>query len=373
MGNTNSKKILKPHSEAKVRLLGEYLKRYLNIIGNDGYTERIKIYDLFCGEGIYNNDKEGSPLIILRAIKDLYFANVAKIKKIPFIDCQFNDIEARKVEKVKQAISDKSLYYAEYGEIDFTVEDYQNEIKKISKYLQSVKNQKGFIFIDPYGYANIKAGDIRTLLSTGNSEVLLFLPTQFMYRFDSKGTPIALIDFIEDLSIKYQDWKITDSVWKFIGQLTDAFKKYLGLAYFVDIFTIEKDPQTVFCLFFFSSHIKGFEKMLEAKWEIDTEQGKGWSYTDSSLSMFSDIKTNPLEEKLIDYLSNHIRTNGEIYEFSLRNSFLPKHTNEVFYNLQNSGRLSVISLKGEKVRKGAFYIAYKYYKEESNKVKFKLI
>ncbi|KXK49102.1 MAG: hypothetical protein UZ05_CHB002001937 [Chlorobi bacterium OLB5] len=113
--------------------------------------------------------------------------------------------------------------------------------------------------------------------------------------------------------------------------------------------------------------------MLEAKWEIDTEQGKGWSYTDSSLSMFSDIKTNPLEEKLIDYLSNHIRTNGEIYEFSLRNGFLPKHTNEVFYNLQNSGRLSVISLKGEKVRKGAFYIAYKYYKEESNKVKFKLI
>jgi hypothetical protein len=35
------------HSEAKVRLLGEYLKRYLNIICNDGYTKRIKIYDLF--------------------------------------------------------------------------------------------------------------------------------------------------------------------------------------------------------------------------------------------------------------------------------------------------------------------------------------
>lgn len=90
MANQNSKTNLLNHSEAKVRLLSEYLKRYLNIICNDGYTKRIKIYDLFCGEGLYNNGGEGSPIVILKQIKDLHTLNVAKVDSIPAIDCHFN-------------------------------------------------------------------------------------------------------------------------------------------------------------------------------------------------------------------------------------------------------------------------------------------
>ncbi len=41
--------------------------------------------------------------------------------------------------------------------------------------------------------------------------------------------------------------------------------------HFVDTFTIQKDAQTVFCLFFFTRHIRGFEKMLEAKWRFNGE------------------------------------------------------------------------------------------------------
>ena len=373
MEKKDLKKDLKPHSEAKVRLLGEYLKRYLNIIANDGYTERIKIYDLFCGEGIYDNDKEGSPLIILRTIKDLYFANAAKVKRIPLIDCQFNDIDSDKVAKVKKAVDSKSLYYSQYGMINFTVGDYQIEVKKISNYLQkNAKKQKGFIFIDPYGYREIKAGGIKALLNAGNSEVLLFLPTQFMYRFDSKGTPIALIDFIEELSIEYKNWKITDSVWKFVEQLKEAFKEYLGSEYFVDNFTIEKDPQTLFCLFFFSSHIKGFEKMLEAKWEIDKEQGKGYSYDGNNPTLFFESRTNPLETKLIKYLKEGQRKNAEIYEFTLRCGFLPTHTNQILKNLQSTGDIVIVDQNGNNARKGAFYILYKYYKNEPDKLYFKI-
>jgi hypothetical protein len=41
MTKVDVKRNLLEHSEVKVRLLGEYLKRYLNIISNDGYTEKI--------------------------------------------------------------------------------------------------------------------------------------------------------------------------------------------------------------------------------------------------------------------------------------------------------------------------------------------
>lgn len=34
----DSQKVMKDHSEAKVKLLGKYLDRYLNIISNDGFS-----------------------------------------------------------------------------------------------------------------------------------------------------------------------------------------------------------------------------------------------------------------------------------------------------------------------------------------------
>jgi|688.fasta_scaffold219925_2 three-Cys-motif partner protein len=368
MSKIDVKKNLLDHSNVKVRLLGEYLKRYLNIISNDGYTERIKIYDLFCGEGLYENNGEGSPLVILRAVKDIHFINVTKVNKMPKIDCQFNDLDIDKVQKVEKVVKEKSLYYPNFGEIKYTTNDYLREVKELSEILPKLKNQKAFIFIDPYGYKHIKASDLKSLLAKGNAEVLLFLPTQFMYRFDINGTPEALIDFIEELT-EYKNWKETDSVWGFIDQLKEAFRNYLGLKFYVDTFSIQKDPSTVFCLFFFSSHIKGFEKMLEAKWEIDTEQGKGWNFTGNQPSLFFDHKTNLLEEKLKSFLKKE-RTNGEIYEFTLRSGYLTKHTNEIFYNWQQSGKLEV-SAK-QKVRKGAFYISYNYFKNESEKVRFEL-
>lgn len=361
------------HSEAKVRLLGEYLKRYLNIICNDGYTRRIKIYDLFCGEGIYDNGGEGSPLVTMRQVKDIHFVNVAKTVNIPKIDCHFNDIEIKKVEKVKRVIKEKSLYYPEFGELEFSSNDYQIQYENLLTTLPKLKleNQKAFIFIDPYEYKHIKASQIKNLMAKGNAEVLLWLPTQFMYRFASNGTPEALKDFIVELIPNFNEWR-PGNVWNFVLQLKEGFQAFLGDKFFVDIFTIQKDINTVFCLFFFTSHIKGFEKMLEAKWEIDTEQGKGWDYSGNQPSLFHDQKTNPLEEKLREYLKNKKRFNGELYEFTLRQGFLPKHANEVFYNLQNNNELVVLTANGEKARKKSFYIAYNYYKDDNKKVNFNL-
>ncbi len=373
MSKKDVKKNLLEHSEIKVRLLGMYLRRYLNIIANDGYTEKILIHDLFCGEGVYENDGEGSPLVILREVKDLHFTGIAKRGKAPLIDCHFNDINPAKVQKVESSITAKSLYYPRFGGLRFTSNDYQQEVEVLTRTLPALKNQKAFIFIDPYDYKSIKASHIRDLLSKGNSEVLLFLPTQFMYRFHANGTPEALKDFLEELA-DYRSWKKSDSPWGFINQLKESFRNYLGPRFFVDTFTIQKDSNTVFCLFFFSSHIKGFEKMLEAKWEIDTEQGKGWNFTGNTPSLFFEQRTNNLEVLLREFLKSKNRSNGEIYEFTLRSGFLPKHAKEVLENWQQTGTLRTSSPSGEKIRKGAFYIAHNHYKDPlaKNKINFSL-
>ncbi|MCS7078240.1 MAG: three-Cys-motif partner protein TcmP [Bacteroidia bacterium] len=362
------------HSKAKVKLLGKYLEKYFNIICNTAHIQQIHVYDLFCGEGVYKDGSEGSPIVILNQINNINPIIQNKLGNTIKIHCTFNDNDPKKVEKLQATIKQRNLHNLHYGDIFFETKDYKEQCEIITQKLSKQKKfEKTFIFIDPYGYKHIKINQIKSFMVHGNAEVLLWLPTQFMYRFSNNGTPEALKDFISEIFQDFNKWKSTNSVWEFIKQLKEGFKRNLDGVY-VDTFTIQKDQNTVFCLFFFTTHIRGFEEMLETKWEIDTEQGRGWSYIQSQRgeSLFPEEKTNSLEESLTKYLEGTPRSNVEIYEFTLREGFLPKHTNEVFSNWQSNNRLEVIPQGAEKVRKGAFYIAYKYYKDKNKKVIFQM-
>ena len=359
------------HSKAKIELLQKYLEKYLNIIANDGYTQRIDIFDLFCGEGIYEKGGNGSPIAILTVVKDLHTINKARIKNVPKVNLYFSDKNQQKIDKLRTVITENLLHDKSYGEIFFRNKDYKEIVEPLAEHIQGLKKGKAFIFIDPYGYKEIRASEIKRLLISKKSEVLLFLPTQFMYRFDEKGTPQALIEILEEL-VDLKEWKPNGSVYEFIEQFKESLRKYLGEEFFVDTFTIQKDIKTIFCLFFFSSHIRGFEKMLETKWQIDEDEGKGLRYEKTG-NLFVAFKTNPLEEILIYFIKSKSKcSNGDIYEYTLHLGFLPKHTVEIFTSLQNGGELEVQSDKAVEMRKGAFYINYENYKNEPNKVFFKI-
>lgn len=367
--NVKDSPVLLEHSEAKVKLLGEYLNRYLNIISNDGRTKGIYLYDLFCGEGAYDNGGEGSPIITLKAVKELHYINKAKNNRIPPVNIYFNDKDKSKVVKLKQVIQDKHLYYPEFGSLTFDTSDYKELLPSVLEKCSSLNNEKAFIFIDPYGYKHIRASDIKRLMSSKNAEVLLFLPTQFMYRFDENGTPISLIDILDEIS-GYENWN-TSSAHDFVTNFTEGLRSYMGEQYFVDTFFIQKDRNTLFCLFFFTSHIKGFEKMLESKWKLDEDRGEGFRYNAEKLSLFGmNGATHPLEAKIIQFIKQEKKYNSDVYEFVLRNGYLPKHGNEVLGSLQERGILQVKSTLVDKVRKGAFYINYKSYKTEPQRVSF---
>ena len=122
-----------------------------------------------------------------------------------------------------------------------------------------------------------------------------------------------------------------------------------------------------FALFFFTSHIKGFHAMMEAKWDLDEEQGRGFSYTPPMGGLFGTSQktadTNPLAKLLEKFLSEE-RTSGEIYEFTLLQGYLPKHANDILRSFEDGERLTFNTLEGKKKRKGAFYLTYKNYREE---------
>lgn len=356
---------LNDHSEIKVRLLKLYLERYLSIIGLSAHFGDVHIYDMFCGEGRYEDDGEGSPIIILKTIKEILDDPSTGNKISSKFNCTFNDISEQKIKKLTTIISREGLHEDRMGSLEISNFDYKDLVGKVQEKVKSLKKDKCFTFIDPYGYKEISVTDIESLLSGNKTEVLLFLPTHFMYRFSSKGTPESLKKFIDEL-IPNEDLPKEGGGIGFIEALKVAFRNKLGNQHFVDSFIISRDTNQFFCLFFFTSHIYGFHKMLESKWNIDEEQGRGWTQSQKEPDLFSESERNSvtyfLERNLREFLSDS-RTNGEVYEFTLRQGHLPRHTNELLKNWQEAGVLVVITNEGNKARKSSFYINYDDYKK----------
>ncbi len=370
MSSKKSQINLLNHSEAKVKLFGDYIQKYLSIICNDGYTKAIHIVDLFCGPGVYENGGEGSPVIALKKVKQTFYQFIDKREvKSPRIHCHFNDIDKEKINTLENHIKENNLHYPNFGNLNLITKDYLEIIEELPSKFRKFKDTKAFVFIDPFGYKEIKAKHILNLLDcNNNSEVLLWLPIQFMYRFSKSGTPEVLENFNKELGIDKEKLK---NAWEYIYSLKNGFQKFIGNEYFVDSFTLKKEENTVFCLFFFSSHIRGYEKMLETKWAIDNEQGRGWKYDSGQSTLFSILEPNRLEALLLDYLKQP-RTNGEIYEYTLREGFLPKHSTQILKKLQSDNRLQITKADNSKIRKGAYYVNYKEYKEYFNKLTIKL-
>ena len=72
----NIREYLLEHSQAKVKLYGDYLSVYINILSYAPSVDEILIFDLLCGEGLYKNDLKGSPLIALDRANDHFAQNI---------------------------------------------------------------------------------------------------------------------------------------------------------------------------------------------------------------------------------------------------------------------------------------------------------
>ncbi|MBN1452450.1 MAG: three-Cys-motif partner protein TcmP [Anaerolineales bacterium] len=353
MQQPDPKTHLLEHSEAKLKLYDTYLARYLNILARTPYVEKIFLFDLLCREGIYEKGEKGSPIMALETIKDHYYSNN---RSCPNITIWFNDIgyseienDVLKIDRVK--IFGEKIYRPSNVNVKFYQEDYQDLYPKAVQLVNSTYRAKGLFFIDPYGYKAIKPEDIRNMLDGNNTEVLLWLPASFMYRFantvtrsDFKGGE-PLKEFI--IALFGKNHPLFKSVYDFIEQITGSFRAYLReLGIFVDSFTLERGGGNVYCLFFFTSHIKGYETMLATKWDMDENRGKG--HTLNKFPSFSEIQLSGYPQKLKAFVSSaEYRTNAEIYKFGLENGFLPKHTNDVLRSWKQEEKIERISLDGQ--------------------------
>jgi len=380
MGKKNDvKNTLQIHSQAKVEFYEKYLSRYLRILCLSKFIKQINIYDVFCGKGIYDDGGKGSPVVAFDVIKQLRNENNSFVETN--ISLIVNDKSKECVERVKNYIDINNQSFCSNRYYNYDVEQMFDTVQQeVSKKVSDTRN---LIFIDPYGYKTIKKETLYKLMENGRTEIILFLPISHMHRFTQKAiqdedtsqyAPLKqFVNSFFDESHRMINEKV--DVMEYIQFISEALKfqnKFYTTSYY-----LERDATNHFALFFMSSHIFGFEKILEVKWTLDEDAGRGFKIPKQQKGLFDDIfaeeAKNRNAEKLESILLPYIiepKTNKQIYEVTLKNEFLPKHATEIFEKLQQQDpKFKVYDMNtGKEARKKAFYISWSNYKED--KVKF---
>jgi three-Cys-motif partner protein len=351
------------HSKAKVELYGKYLSIYLNVLERASFVNKIYLYDLFAGEGEYMNEEFGSPIATMNCIKNHYFFNNKSCKNIKVMmnDYGYSEIEPQKlkIDRIKE-ITD-NIFKPRNVELTFSNEEYNKLLPRIICELDELKeDERALLFIDPWGYKDIRPQELKGIFKTSKVEIILFLPISFMYRFSEK----ALFDdfpagkslemFLSELFQK--NVPNTSNAMEFILDIREKFKDYLGSRYVATI-TIQRDRANIFCLYFFSHSKIGFQKMIEAKWVVDKERGKGFKLI-QNLSLFKEIEVDDYLSKVKEFIFNsNGKTNHEMLDFGYENEFLPKHTNEVLNILLSKELIIRLDLDRKNVK--GFYLTNK--------------
>lgn len=378
----DAKKEMLPHSQAKLDFYQSYLKRYLPILRLAEFTRKINIFDVFCGTGIYENGVKGSPILAFEAIKESYYSH--KLKKIAPVGLFINDLDKNKIDGVEKYLKSKDV--ENYCEIGYYNKDAKIFLSEIISFVNKQNSKvRNLILIDPYGYKGINREQITELIKKENTEVILFLPISQIYRFtgkivnDKDYNIKALKDFINSFfpSEDHPVWdnQISDEL-EFISLITKALSfddKYYSTSYY-----LQRDSRNhYYAMFFISPNIYGLQKILEVKWTLNEETGEGFEQPKQA-GLFDDIFKaekknkiyNEFKNKLIDFIKHNNKVdNNQLYEFTLKNMFLPKHSNEVLRELQNNNKIEVIDINSKKKAKsGAFYQDYKHYKNNLVKI-----
>jgi len=346
---------IKGHSELKLSIYKKYLEIYLSIMREGKFFKCIFIVEPFAGKGIDNNGKEGSALIAKRVISSLKDGYEEK-KKSVFL--RLNEKEKNFYDKLKKNLESLPL---DIPDISVSNDDANKFIVDTLKETKGKQNHR-FFFIDPWGYTQLKGKTYQEIFKAENLDLLIFIPIHSIYRFLRKEKnsnqlkPIA--DFLRDIGIDEKDAEGFSELIDFIEEIKCAFYKKVGSKYvYYKILKNEKinDKHT---LFFISKHILGAEKFLEVLDKFEEKDLFKFAVSDLEGPFIEDIR------------DNRELTNCELYKCGILNGLLPKRVKIVLEKLETDKKITVVPEDScKKHIRRYFYIGYKYYKEESPKLK----
>ncbi len=347
----DTKNIINPHSKEKLKVYEEYLKQYLPVMINSPFIDNVRIIEPFAGKGIDNMGNKGSALLAKDII--LSFAEKKNYKKIKLY---LND----KKEEHYKSLCEK------VNSSDFQVEIFNKDADLfITDILKNIKNNThSFIFIDPYGYTQIKNSTYDLLFSFFGIDILIFIPTSFIYRFlksdEKKNEYKPIANFLNDFGIDEKIARILNNINDFSEEIIKGIKNK-SKAKFVYKKQIKcENGANIYHLFFVSKHIYGADKYLEAIWKIEKDNPDLFTFTG---------ELDDLDKSFENEILRTERNNCELYELGIELGFRSSRQQEILRYLEDRRKIRIENMGYQKNKKFCYYTNYNNYKNNDIRIK----
>jgi len=164
----------KPHTLAKIEIVGRYLYLWFSILGAHGSNKRLVYIDGFAGPGRYTNSDRSSPVAALQAAKDAIQQSKANLQGVEFA---FLFVEKQRdfADSLRNIIESEEWP----PEVKWRVEhgSFEDKVGGILTNLRTsgAKLAPTFAFIDPFGATGLPFRVVAEILSYPKCEVLLNL------------------------------------------------------------------------------------------------------------------------------------------------------------------------------------------------------
>lgn len=343
-----------PRTKAKLAIVNAYLGAWFSILAAKGFKHVVYI-DGFCGPGKYRTGEEGSPVIAARMAS-------ATAEKFRGFKATLILVDEKKAALDHLQTIDAIRKHHPNVEIRIMQGEFADKVDEIVDLLKAHPNSPTFSFVDPFGFGDSPFEAFRQLIHNESSEIFVNLMCGFMNRFKEHPDPqvaaqIKAILGIDDLSAIIAADDAIDAV-------CDAFEASLKR---IGKFTLKfmmRDDKNVRdnAIFFCGRNSKGFEKIKEAMWRVDPENGNSFSAHREAREKVQSMLFDAAAQtgRLGGLLSAHFKGRKdvpvkEIFAWVTESTdvFLPTHARKELEYLLDRGRISYTDPSGSTRKKAA--------------------
>lgn len=347
-------------TRSKLELYRQYLLAWLSVFMNGrnrDYIENINVVDFFCGPGRDSEGTPGSPLIALKAASDALETSRERLNSTVRVNFFFNDVDPAVITQLRQCVSGYE-FNRERIKVDFSCKPFVERYGQLASPDNGVlrrRHSANFLFIDQFGVKEVTQSIFENIQRLPRTDFIFFVAASIVNRMPEHPN---IKDKIPVLSDEEQEKLNGKNV---VRVLAKAYKKWIiSPSFHLGQFALRKQKSSnVNGLVFGSGNILGLDRFLHAAWAISPIFGEAnYSVDDANLnpntpSLFPEenipTRTKQFSRNLREeILTGHLKTNHEVYYFTVQEGFLPSHAREV-----------IVALRKEKaVTYGTFPISY---------------
>lgn len=304
--------IYKEHTEVKHEILRKYLETWVRIVGR--YHGTVCFFDCFAGRGIYANGEIGSPLITMRAVKDVK----QKFDFLKNVELTFIESNKNNYENLVKVIQDE-ISRDPYGYSGITIKNIINEeFANVGNDIVQDCRHPSFFFIDPFGFSGVPFDIIKKILAIPRTEVFINFMVEFVYRFlTSKGHARSIEELYGISNVR----SLTESEYGHLdleAALLKIYRKQLhdaANAKFTFPFKVNADEKlkTTYYLVHATNSFKGCEVMKNVMYNAGTKKQFGYlgpAEGQMALGNFDNLEY--LQEYLADFFNEQSLTFEDI-------------------------------------------------------------